>query len=238
MTITRVQESTIGLAESAVQVTKAFAGNVTNGNVVFIKSGRNSGTPFVAGDCTKSSGSATLGTITLDKAGTSNSCGCAVWSAPVTGTGNLTMAVAGPSGSFYFMDVAEASGVDTSGSRVADANASFSNTGTTPGVTGNATSTGEAIFYSVIAVDTDNASSGLTVGNSFTPLAASTNGSADQVGETDLRIVLSGTTTQGTWAIPTTSEHSWAACVVAYKAAGGGGAIVPGPYFERLVGAM
>lgn len=229
MAVVAVQEPTGLSVDNATSASKAFSGNVTAGNLVIVQCWRYNGganTAFLAANCTKTAGTATIGTITLDKqsnVGGSNPCQSGIWSVPITGTGSLTMAVAGAAGSFFGLTVGEYSGLDVSGTRVENTNASTATSATTPGVTGNAASANGGLLCACIAVDTSNATSAMVVGNSFTKLFQATDGSTHQVGESDRRILSSGVTTQGTWTIVTLGLLGWAACIVAYKIAGGGG---------------
>jgi hypothetical protein len=227
VTIAAVQEPTGVTADNTTTVSKAFTANVAVDDVVVITCRRLAGgtnTPFVAGDCTKIAGTATIGTITLDKQANANSshpCQAGVWSVPVTGAGSLTMQVSGPASSYFNLTVGSYSGLDTSASRVEATNSGTAVVATTPANTGSATSASDALFVAVLASDQDD-NAGFTVGNSFTELYEQPDGTAHQTGESDRRIVTGGTTTQGTWTLATANGHGYAAVLVVYKKAPGG----------------
>lgn len=230
MTIAIVQEPAGVTAQSASNISKAFTVNVTAGNLIVVGCVRfdaGSNTAFVAGDCTKSAGTATIGTIALDRqanVGTSSAVQAGVWSVPVTGSGSLTIQVAGNAASYFVLAVGEYSGLDVSSSRVdGTPSGNTSLTPTSPATSGNITSTGDALFFAVVAIDSDNVNTASVVGNSFTVLAQAVNGSATVPGEVDRRIVTGAATTQGSWTWTTASGRGWAAVVVAYKTAAGGG---------------
>lgn len=211
--------------DNATAVSKVFAGNVTSGNLITVGCSRFNGganTAFVAGDCTKSAGTATVGTITLDKqanVNTTNPNQAGVWSVPVTGTGTCTMRVAGAAASYYALGIGEYSGTDVGASRVESSNSNTATTNTTPATTGNGTSAGEALFFAALSVDDGSGNSLNTAGNSFTNIHSETNGTAHQCGAIARRIVVTGTTTQGSWTEETTLLNGWACVVVVYKVA-------------------
>lgn len=229
MAIAVVQEPAGISADAVTSVTKAFAGNVTNGNLIVVQVARGpngANTALVAGDCTRSAGTATTGTVALDKQANVNSggpCQAGIWSVPVTGTGSCTMQVAGPAGSYFALGIGEYSGTDVSASRVDGTPSGNTLVGSTsPATSGNTTSTGDALFCTCVAFDKSNNTTA-TVGNSFVQIYEETNGSAHQTGESDRLVISGATTTQGSWTFSTPSLSGWAAVVAAYKIAGGGG---------------
>lgn len=99
---------------------------VANGNLVVVAVTKWHGStsdPFVLADLIKSSGTATLGTITLDVSReyntTANYIAEAIYSVPVTGDGTLVMQIEGGQANTYWMgSVSELTGVDVTASRV------------------------------------------------------------------------------------------------------------------------
>lgn len=226
--ITTVQETTKAIADAASSVSKAFSSNVTSGNLVTVQCWRydnGTDTAFIAGDCTKSAGTATLGAIALDKQANVNStnpCQAGVWSAIVTGTGSLTMAVAAAAGSYLGMTAGEYAGSWDAG-RLEASNSSTATSATSPGVTGNGAAAGEGLFIACIAADASGDNDILlTANNSFTNLDKEVDATSHQPGAGARRIA-TATTTQGSWTIDTSGLNGWAAALAVYKEAGGGG---------------
>src|SRR5688572_25975197 len=101
MAIAHVQSGG-NFANNTTAVTRSI-GTVTAGSLIVVggKKFSPSTDAFVAGDCTKSAGTATIDTVTLDRghnldmAGGSGWGSAALWSAIVTGSGTLTMQVGG-----------------------------------------------------------------------------------------------------------------------------------------------
>lgn len=233
MAITAVQEPTVAVVDNATSATKAFASNVTSGNLILIGCSRyaaGGNTAFVAADCTKSAGTATIGTVTLDKqsnVASANPTQAGVWSVPVTGSGSLTIAVAGPAGSYFTMAIGEYSGTDVSGSRIdGTPSSNTATTGTNPVTSGTTTSTGDALFFGVAATDYADNTYTPTPGNSFTNIGVEGDGSAHQTGIIARRIVTGAATTGLSESLAGSGTlNGWAAVVVAYKVAGGGGGV-------------
>jgi hypothetical protein len=221
-----VQEPAGVIVDAASAATITFTANVTAGNSVKVMCARldaSGAKAFVASDCTKSAGTATIGTITLDKQANNATTGAnaaGVWTVPITGSGSLTVRVGGTAGSYFVMDAGEYTNADTVDGTPAGA---ISNTATTPAASGTVTSTDDALFIAVAAFDTDNGNTGQTVGNGFTTLKDSTKGDADLPGSIARKIVSGAATTGGTWAWTTTLGRGWSVVTVAYKASGGGG---------------
>lgn len=208
---------------SAASATRAFGANVAIGNrvVVIAIKGVATHRAFVASDCTKSAGTATLGTITLDKTVAFDDTGnsgswfdIGIFSAPVTGAGSCTMAVAG--GAATFWDIA----TDELHSSIGTVNVGVTNgTGASTGApnTGSVTpgSYDAALMAGMASGSAANPTT-ITPAVAFTSIFAETNGAASQVGSAIREIISSGSNA-ASWTAPTTS--GWAAAVVAYTEA-------------------
>src|SRR5688572_17812296 len=117
MAIAHVQSGG-NFANNATAVTRSV-GSVTAGSLIVVCGMKFSPTTdaFAAGDCTQSAGTATIGSVTLDRghnldmAGGSGWGSVGIWSAPVTGSGTLTMQVGGAlAGSYLLIGAGEFSG--------------------------------------------------------------------------------------------------------------------------------
>lgn len=201
MAIANVQIKS-GIADDTASISITPDSNVTAGNLLIVyamKYSPSDADVFVAGDLSKSSGTATIGTVTLDvqnlwDAG-SDGVMAGIYSVPVTGTGSLTLQITGDSGCWFFIVVQEVSGADTSASRVAGTNSAPDTS--SPYDSGTVALTGGGIFatclstYSLFAL-------------TFTPDAAFTladeQESADHMtGAAAYRIVTTNTTDSGTF---------------------------------------
>jgi hypothetical protein len=205
--------------------TYALPNSVAVGDLVIVGAAGNTSTDWVAGDLTKTAGTATLGTISLDFAtNDANDCRIAVWSAIVTGAGTLTLQVAS-GGNYGVMGVEVYTGTWDSSRKETSASANFT-TSTTPS-SGNASSAGGGLFFGVLSVS-NGVTVTLTEDAAFASIRESNDGSAHVVGEIIDRIVSTGTTDSADWTISVAPTRSIAAVVV-YKEAGGGGggAVVP-----------
>jgi hypothetical protein len=247
MTIAQVaSQKASGLGDNlgaGVGVAVAYPGQVTAGNLLLIYGMKFSETvdPVVVGDLTKTAGTATLGTITLDETQNSNYSGTAceataVFSVPVTGSGSCTMTLAGATaGAYLFVAVDEFSGVDTTGTRVDGINAGSGNT-TAPD-TGTVTSTAGALLAAAMANDA-GVNEAITEDAAFTLEAESEDGATHAVGSAIFRIVTSSTGDSGSWGLAATRH--WSASLAVYKAAAdaaGWGALLDRSR-NRLVGVL
>lgn len=228
MSIARIAGQAAGaVADSATSVSKAYAGNVTSGNLLIIVGVKYSPSndTFAAGDCTKSAGTATVGTITLDKVNNYNYSGSeyvtvGIWSVPVTGTGSCTMQVGGGvAGSYWIIGIEEVSGADTGASRVEGTN-SNQNTSGAPD-TGTVASAGGALFVGGLGTVTSGATTH-TADGAFTLIYEQEDGSAHMTGSVIDMIVTTGTTDSASWTAP--SGPQWAAALAVYKEASGAAA--------------
>lgn len=213
----------------ASSVALTFPNNVASGSlltfVVAASVGPASDAPIVS-DLTKTSGTATIDTVSLDLVDTRLIGGVyylhvAIYSVLVTGAGSLTMTYANVGSSSYWIGGDEYTG-SWDGTRVEDT-ASAQATSTAPS-SGDATSAGAALFVGGQGMAT-GALAGMTPDAAFTQIAEN-EGSATQVqGSAISRIVGSGTTDAASWTNDVNQE--WLALLVVYKEATGGTTITP-----------
>lgn len=230
------QTITGNINDPATSGTLAMPGNVTSGNLLVCvhakllsKAG---GDDSVAGDLTKSAGTATIGTVTLDRSASfAYSAGDAyvsigIFSVPITGSGSLTVALAtdAAAGQYTFGTCEEFSGADVSGTRVAQANSANNvlSTPTTAVASGNVTLSSGGMIY--CGFSTVNTSVVITPDAAFTAVYENESNS-NHMGGVMRRISASGLTDSCDWTLA--SNHDWVAAGVAYKAAAAGGTAVP-----------
>lgn len=207
-------------AGPVTSVTCAYPNNVAVGSLLTIVVGSmaaSSPHTVSASSLTKSAGTATIGTITLDRSEQWLYVGVypmtlSIFSCLVTGAGSLTMQFAGmPSGSAAFVAIDEYTGSFDSG-RV-EAVASSNGSSTAPSA-GNATSAGAALFVggTVFFV---GATSNPTEDGAFT-LIAERSADAGNLGASAIaRIVTSGTTDAAAWTL--SASGGWSAGAVVYR---------------------
>lgn len=234
-----------GLGDNATTVDRAFGSNVSSGSlitIVAIKWATTGSTDaYIAADCIKQAGTATISTPTLDKqfeltdGGDKYSVG--IFSCLVTGAGSLTLRIQGMvAGSYSVLFTDEWTGTwDASrvdGTPAATGSATNSQTAAN---SGNTTSAGAALFIGGLAANASTSGYTMTAGNSFTNASTETDGTAHWVGAYAYRTVGAGTTTAAAWTIGSANQ-GWVAGVVAYKEAsgGGGGAVQRKNSFMRL----
>lgn len=208
--------------DGATNFTRALTSDVTAGSLLVVsaawwKSGDTG--PYVAGNLTKSAGTATIDTPVLHYSaspGANNNVG--LWSVLVTGGGSLTLQVANGGTAYGSIAVAEYSGT-WSGSRV---EASNSATGTSATVdSGNATSAGAAVFVGAFSSDAPNVST-ITQDAAFTLLGEDEDASSRCHLGMAGRIVATGTTDSASWTLQASATYV-AGVVVFIEGAGGGG---------------
>ena len=236
MTINFVSGQAGGAAgNNTTSVTRAFGSNVSANSLIIIVGMKYSPSSdaFASGDCTKSAGTATIGTISLDRqvqVDTTNADFAAVgiWSVIVTGGGSLTMQVGGAVADSYLLIATDEYTGNWDSTRAEAGNSnSDSADNTSPATSGNATSAGEALFIGGMNVNT-------LAGVTITPDAAFTTIFEDEAGTDDngsaiRRIVSTGTTDQAEWTITGGTWYGWAAAVQVYKeaaATGGWGSLL------------
>lgn len=206
--------------------TRATASNVASGSLLVISAARwqSGGSAYVVGDCTKSAGTATIGSVTQHyTASPDTNYQVGLWSVLVTGAGTLTMQVAHAGTSFGSIMVAEYSGT-WDGTRAEASNSA----GPTSGVavdSGNATSAGAGVFIGSMTSNS-GANDAITQDGAFTLLGEDEDGLNRCKHSAIERIVATGTTDSASWTLANT--NLWSAGVVVFKeAAGGGGATRP-----------
>jgi hypothetical protein len=213
--------------DNATNGTHATGSNVTLGNKVVVACFRFANTdndPFVAGDCTKTAGTSTLGAFSLlteENVQYSASPGyenVGLWAADVTGSGTLTVTVAGTAGNYWGVSIVElASSTGWDGSYLEDTAIGANSADNTNAASGDGSSAGKAIFIGVVATTNDGTGSPLTV----TPDGAFTNSVEEEddathaVGSVIYRIVGTGTTDSADWTLD--SNLGWAAALVVIK---------------------
>lgn len=225
MTIARVSgQVNSGFADNTGSgITVAFPGDVTAGNLVVVWGIRftTASDAWIAADCTKSAGTATIDTPLMHRQSNlaaSNDCAVGIFSAIVTGSGSLTMALGGAAaGSYHFMIVREySSSIGWDASREEATNAAINTTGAPS--SGDATSAGEALFVGGVATSTA-ATTTHTEDGAWTLVAEQEDG-AHMTGSAIDRIVTNATTAAN-WTAPNTLP--WAAAVAVLKEAVAGG---------------
>lgn len=234
MAITVSNAGTATTVSPGATITRAFGSNVTAGTRIVVAAIKgyldSTHTAFVAGACTKSAGTATIGAVTLDitasrQTGAPHYIDVGIWSAPVTGTGSLTMQVTDgvsvASALYWNMGSAELSSnegaltVGTSTSANAATGAPDSGT-VTP-------ATFDAVLVGACGTD-QSTNAAYAQDAAFTSIHEEPNGTTSQTGESLSRVMTSGSDA-ASWTSPTTFQ--WVAVVVAYLEPAGGGPAVP-----------
>lgn len=232
-TITFVQ-SAHGEGGSGTSPTATFSSNVTAGNLLtIVASAYRAGTPphaFIAGDLTKSSGTATIGTVALDLQharanGSSSEIRVALYSVEVTGSGSLTLSLAVNTGDYANIAAAEFSGADTSSGRL---DTSTSNDAAGPGSganlqIGDMTSAGAGLFVGGFGAYT-SATSTWTPDGAFSTIY-NVGDVAYNASAAIYRIVSSATTDSADCQISAFDTPGWVGASAVYKAASGGGSL-------------
>lgn len=231
MTISKVvgQATGVSVANDNNAATKAFPGNITSGNTIFVLGMRytTSSKAFVAGDCTKSAGTATIGSIALDSAteynvSAGNYLQIGIWSASVTGTGSATMQLAaGGGGSYQIMAIDEAHSDVGAISFVAGSNKAGSGATGAP-ATASGSSTTNAIFMAAVATITSGATTH-TPGLTYSQIYEEEDGASYQTGNAEYKIVTGATSSTADWQAPTTVP--WAAALAVYQEPAAGTAV-------------
>lgn len=208
--------------DGASAFTRAMASDVTTGSLLVVAAARwkaGDAGPYIAGNLTKSAGTATIDTPVLHYAaspGSNNAVG--LWSVLVTGGGTLTLSVAQGGTAYGSVAVAEYSGT-WSGSRVEASNTT--GTGNSQDVdSGNATSAGAAVFVGAFTSDSPNVNT-ITEDAAFTLLGEDQDASSRCHLGMAGRIVATGTTDSASWTLQ--AGANWRAGVVVFAEGGGGG---------------
>lgn len=211
--------------DGGTSVARAFPNNLTAGRMIVMVCAvwDNGGTfgPFVAGNCTKTAGTATIGAVELAveeirNTGTTFDISIGIWTALVTGSGSCTMTVGTfPAGSFGWLALMEVSSdVGWDASRLEASSTGVGNS-TTPD-SGNASSADEAVFVGAF-VGNWPTNSTITPDGAFTTCFESEDGTTHQPGSAIYRVVTSDTTDSASWT-NAASDH-WAAALAVFKEA-------------------
>lgn len=232
MTISRVGTQAGGtFADSATSISRAFGSNVTAGNVVWFAATVTDNHTFVAGDLTKSAGTATLDTIRLVHQRAQDMVGYfvsnALWCAKVTGSGSLTLQAGGAAAGSYWVaasgEITSTIGFDSNPIETQNANGTGTDS-SSPATTGNGTSAGGAYFLAMLGVGCPGVVT-ITLGGSFSTAYNESSG-AHMVGEASDRIVSAGTTDQGSWTLAGTTD-GWCAVLGVIKESASAPALNP-----------
>lgn len=241
MSIT-VSNASGNFADASFTVTQAFAGNITSGNRIVVMGvawdGGSASNPFVAGDCTKTAGTATIGAVTLDVTRTFNHFGAesitvGIWSAPVTGTGSCTMQVnsTASGGSYVLIGIAEMS--SNEGAITLDQTTSAEGASGAPDSGSLTPAHADAVFMGALATSVASPTTH-TPDAAFTQVYEQEDGANHQTGSFIYRVVTSATADSASWTAPTTA--SWAAALAVYvepDGGGGGGISIPVVHHHR-----
>ena len=231
MTIALAQAVNGATGSDVSSVSQAFGGAVTTGSLVVVECARGgaSSGAFEAGDCTKSSGTATLGTISLDCTPRHDDIGggeyidVAIWSAIVSSGGTCTMQVAHDAGGYMVLGIAEfETDAAWDGSRVADTDGATGSDGypTVPDIT----STGASVFVGGMA-DLTSLDEGIIPQDSYLTIYEEEDGASTLTGSHIYKI-FSGATTDGpVWQLA--ASRIWYVTGVAYQESEGGDSTAP-----------
>lgn len=235
------------VASTGTGVQRAYGANVATGSLVTIGCIKynSSGDTFVAGDCIKQAGTATIDTPTLDHQrqfsdGDGGVIDVGAWSAIVTAGGSLTLRVQGALASTYLTLFTDEFSGSWDASRVdgTPAGNSSATNGQSAASSGNVTTASAGLIVGYLAISTASSGFVMTQDAAFTEIASEQDGTTNMVAEGIYRIVGSGTTDDASWVIGT-GNVGWGAIAVAYKEAsgGGGGIVIPVvQHHRRLMG--
>jgi hypothetical protein len=206
------QSASNSVANSAT-IVKAFGGDVTSGNIVVVAvyGAANASSVPNATHFAKSAGTATIGTITLNATNCNGILRSIIVSAPVTGSGSLTITYTDPDNGFYgsmgIFELSGFTGIDGTG---------VFGSGASGAPTTSSFNTAEAGFIvGAVATDTGSAATH-TKGEDYTQLVETEDGTSTCTGMIQYRVTtgaLTGETTD--WVAPTTIP--WYCCAAAYK---------------------
>ena len=229
-TITAVSGQAGGASDFAgtnTSISKSYTSNVTSGNLLVVVGLRasDSSTAWSAGSLTKSAGTATIGTISLDRVPTSinlegtDIMHIGIWSCLVTGSGSLTFQLSDSNGTYrgFVIGIDEyssSSGWDSSRAESGNSGGTATNDQTAP-TSGNATSAGSAVFVGGM-VDFNGANQAIGQDAAFSVIFEEENGATSLHGSTIRRIVSGPTTDSADWTIGT-PNGGWMAAVQVYK---------------------
>lgn len=215
MAITAAQAAGGSTQDNAAAIARAFGSNVTAGNRVVMAVAKFNAAQrvFVAGDCTKTAGSSTLGAIVLEHQFVYNDTGgtsggyihTGIWSAAVTVGGSLTLSVAADASSYMLCGQMEfASSAGALSSSTVNQSSAASGAPSTGSVT---PARYEAVVIGVLAVSGSGTTT-ITPDAAFTQAYEEENGGTSMTGSVIYRIITSGSATPN-WNPPTT--FAWCA---------------------------
>jgi len=218
MALARVASQIAGNQTSipATSVSCAYPGNVTSGNLLVVCVAWDS-EDDPSGGVTKLSGTATVGTFVLD--GTVSVTGqqsALIYSAPVTGTGSLTVECYHSSSKSWVIGVQEYSGADITASRVDGTAKTGTGTGLTASTATQTSAAGAVFVGACSAWFTTNTTLVPVAGNNFTEIYKQAAGALYMTGGCMDRIVTASTPDIADWTLGASVE--WAAVCVMYKA--------------------
>jgi hypothetical protein len=227
MPIAHIQHPAVAIGDNGATASQAFGSNVTAGSLIIVTAhkwaGAGGSDPFIAADCSKASGTATIETVALDlnRNQTLNSqpYHTAVFSALVTGTGSLTMQVAGSSDSYLMITMGEFSGSWDSSRLETSAGTGDDTDNPTSASTGDATSAGAALFIGNLGLDGSGTITIGVTGTGWNEIAESQEASSHITGSASYKIQSSGATDAATWSLSGTI-NGFNAIVVVFKEAG------------------
>lgn len=246
MAITQVGGQNAGaLTDSGTSVSKAFPAALTPNNLVSVVCAKfsPSNDAFLAGDCTKSAGTATVGSITLDASVNFNYTGAnflavGVWSCAISSSGSCTIQVGGAAaGSALLLAIDEFT--SPNGQITFDTGKTATGTGTSTAATASAAIT-PSTYNGLIIGGVGTATSGATThtpNSSFTQIFEEENGSLHMTGNAAYQVLTSGSAT-ASWGLG--ASVSWAVAAAGYiePAASTGGAAHPVPCLLPMLGCM
>lgn len=206
-------------------LSRAFGSNVSVGSLIIVVATKltDVSTAWSAGDCTKSAGTATIGTISLDRALTQDVGGeyvsVGIWSALVTGAGSLTMRIAASGGSYRGLLIITDEYTGTfDGTRAESGNTNGTGADDqTSASSGNATSAGAGLFVGGLLPYVVNNGSTITEDAAWSLISKEVDGNTNLAGSAIRRIVSSGTTDDASWTTISTPNYGNAAAVQVYR---------------------
>lgn len=219
------------LANDTTSIVFELASDVQAGNLLIVAVNKYSPTSdaFVVGDIEKAAGTASLGAFSLDVVSDLNVVDdehihSAIYSAPITGGGSLSVRVNGGSGQWWQGAAGEWSNVDISATRLEDSSSDSGLSGAAG--SGDGTSAASALFIGSMGYYSYFTRT-ITEDAAFDVLHEWEENTA-MLGSVIERITSSGLTDAATWSAPVVdSTEGWTACLAIYKAAEEGGEIPP-----------
>jgi len=228
MSVTMIQET--GASAGATSVSKAFTVDVALGNIIVVVGMKYSPTAddFIAADCSKASGVATIGTPAMHIQRAFNFTGTeqqiiGIWSAQVTAPGSLTMQITGGlTSSAHNIGIGEYH--SDVGAIAFDAGQTNSNTGTGVDIdSGSVTTTRNGLIIGGMANNSSDNPENSTPDGAFTTIYEELNGAAALCSGAIRRITTGSVADSASWTMTHTLK-SWCAAVAAFvEPAPGGG---------------